>query len=107
MADIDFLSFDEVVEIHTEQLALYGGRDGFIDETVVRSALAQPRASMFGEYLHDDIAHMAAAYLFHLAASRGFVDGNKRTALLSTVEFLARNGYLLESPNDEVYDVTM
>jgi death-on-curing protein len=105
--ELDFLSFEDVVAIHTEQLRLYGGRDGFIDETVVRSAIAQPQASMFGSYLHEDIAHMAAAYLFHLAASQGFVDGNKRTALIAMVEFLGRNGYLLESANEEVYDVTM
>ena len=103
----DFLTFDDVVAIHSEQLALYGGRDGFVDEGQVRSAISQPHATMFGKYLHDDVAHMAAAYLFHLAASQGFVDGNKRTGLICAVEFLGRNGYLLDASNDEAYDVTM
>lgn len=107
MERIEFLSFEDVVAIHIEQLGLHGGRDGFIDETVVRSAIAQPQASMFGNYLHEDLAEMAAAYLFHLAASQGFVDGNKRTALIAAIEFLGRNGYLLDCSNQEVYDTTI
>ena len=107
MDEIDFLSFDDVVAIHAEQLALHGGRDGFIDEGVVRSAIAQPQASMFGDYLHQGLPEMAAAYLFHLAASQGFVDGNKRTAVVAALEFLARNGYDLDCSDLDVYDVTM
>jgi death on curing protein len=56
VSQIDFLSFDDVVAIHAEQLALYGGRDGFIDEGVVRSAVAQPQATMFRNFLHQDLA---------------------------------------------------
>ena len=107
MDPIDFLTFDDIVELHREQLAVYGGADGFIDENVVRSAVAMPQSTMFGEYLHSDIAEMAAAYLFHFAAAQGFVDGNKRTAVVATVEFLGRNGYVLDCTDMEVYDVTM
>ena len=80
MNGITFLTFDEVLQIHRRHLDVYGGRDGFIDRSIVESATAQPQASMFGQYLHEDIAHMAAAYLFHFAAAQGFVDGNKSTA---------------------------
>jgi death-on-curing protein len=103
----EFLTFEDVVELHAEQLARYGGREGFIDENVVRSAVAMPQAAMFGKYLHEDIAEMAAAYLFHFAAAQGFTDGNKRTALASSVEFLARNGYMLNCTDMDVYDLTM
>jgi death-on-curing protein len=36
-----------------------------------------------------------------------FVDGNKRTAALSLIEFLERNGYTLEATNDELYRFTI
>jgi death-on-curing protein len=104
---IQFLTIDDVIEIHSDQLARYGGGDGFIDRGVVESALAQPQATMFGQYLHTDIAEMAAAYLFHFAASQGFIDGNKRTAAVTTGVFLARNGYRLACTDDELYDVTI
>jgi death-on-curing protein len=107
MDEINFLSFDDLLEIHSRQLALYGGGEGFIDRNVVESALAQPQASMFGRYLHEDVAVMAAAYLFHFAAAQGFVDGNKRTAAGCATIFLARNGYDLDCTADELYELTM
>ena len=107
MGDITFLSFDDVLEIHQRQLALYGGQDGFIDRNVVESAAAQAQASMFGEYLHEDVAEMAAAYLFHFAAAQGFLDGNKRTAAGCATVFLGRNGYELDCTDDELYEMTI
>jgi len=50
---------------------------------------------------------MAAAYLFGFAASQGFTDGNKRTGAACATEFLARNGYQLGCPWEELYEVTM
>ena len=105
--EIIFLTFEQVADIHKEQLEQFGGQDGFIDRGVIESAVAQPKATMFGEYLHDDIAHMAAAYLFHLAAAQGFLDGNKRTGANAAITFLAMNGYDLNAQDMDIYDVTM
>jgi death-on-curing protein len=107
MDPIEFLTLDDILAIHTEQLQLHGGSAGFIDRSVVESATQQPRTTMFGQYLHPQINDMAAAYLYHFAASQGFSDGNKRTALVAAVEFLGRNGYSLDCTNDEIYEVTM
>jgi death-on-curing protein len=62
---------------------------------------------MFGEYLHEDIPHMAAAYLFHLATTQGFMDGNKRVALWCAIMFLRVNGYTLDVSPLEMYELTM
>jgi death-on-curing protein len=105
--EITFLTIDDLLELHSDQLARYGGMDGILDRNVVESALAQPQATMFGEFLHTDIAEMAAPYLFHFAAAQGFVDGNKRTAAVAAAVFLARNGYRLNCADDELYDVTI
>ena len=107
MDEIVFLSLDDVICIHRRQLELFGGQDGLLDQGVVESAIAQPRQTMFGEYLHDDIAHMAAAYLFHLATTQGFLDGNKRTALSSASVFLQLNGYAIAIDDDEMYPIAM
>jgi death-on-curing protein len=42
-----------------------------------------PRASFGETYLHKDLAHMAAAYAFHIAQNQPLLDGNKRTALVA------------------------
>jgi len=107
MSGIYFLTLKDVLAIHDDQLKRYGGRAGFIDENEVKSATAQPQAKMFGQYLHPDIAMMAAAHLFHFAASQGFADGNKRTGAATAAEFLARNGYMLSCGWEELYEVTM
>ena len=107
MDEITFLTWDEVLELHREQLETFGGQDGFIDRGVVESAIAQPKQTMFGEYLHDDIAHMAAAYLFHLATTQGFLDGNKRIALWCALTFLRINGYKISVTPLEMYELTL
>ena len=56
-----FLTLDDVIESHTEQIAAYGGGAGVRDIGLLQSALAQPEAMFGGQYLHADIFDMAAA----------------------------------------------
>jgi len=107
MDPIEFLTDDDIFEIHADQLQRYGGRAGVIDNNAVLSAAGSAQAQMFGQYLNEDIAEMAAAYLFGFAASQGFVDGNKRTGAACATEFLERNGYQLNCNWEELYDITM
>lgn len=102
--DIEFLSFEDLCEIHDRALAEFGeGMAGFIDEHAVRSAAAQAEAAVFGQYLHEFPAGMAAAYLFYLTRQQGFINGNKRTAVSAALEFLTRNGYRIRATTREVY----
>ena len=107
MAATDFLTAGDVLAIHEDQLARYGGQAGILDRNIVESAAAQAQQTMFGAYLHADLAMMAAAYLFHYAAAQGFVDGNKRTAAACAVIFLVRNGYDLDCTDEELYELTI
>jgi death-on-curing protein len=76
-----FLSLDDVLESHAEQIATYGGSDGIRDLNLLQSALAQPMATFDGSHLHADLFEMASAYLFHIELNHPFVDGNKRVGL--------------------------
>lgn len=87
-----FLTLEEVLAQHAEQLRRYGGTPGLRDEGLLRSALAQPESGFGGQWLHEDLAAMAAAYGFHLAQNHPFVDGNKRVAAACALLFLALNG---------------
>ncbi|WP_326705594.1 type II toxin-antitoxin system death-on-curing family toxin [Streptomyces cyaneofuscatus] len=62
------------------------------DAGLLESAVHRPSAAMFGEEAYPDLMDKAAALLQSLAANRPFFDGNKRTAWLSCVTFLAMNG---------------
>ena len=87
-----FLELDEVFAIHADQVEQYGGLAGMRDIELLKSAIAMPRASFGGDYLHTDVFEMTAAYLFHIARNHPFMDGNKRTAAVSAVVFLLMNG---------------
>ncbi|MFJ7492332.1 type II toxin-antitoxin system death-on-curing family toxin [Streptomyces sp. NPDC097727] len=62
------------------------------DVGLLESAAHRPSAAMFGEEAYPDPIDKAAALLQSLAINRPFFDGNKRTAWLSCVTFLAMNG---------------
>jgi death-on-curing protein len=102
-----FLTLDQVLAEHAEQLRRYGGSAGLRDERLLRSALGQPEASFGGVWLHEDLASMAAAYIFHLSQNHPFVDGNKRIAAAAGVLFLALNGQMMEADPDAFADIVM
>lgn len=97
-----FLSREAVDLIHEASLQAFGGADGVRDENALESALAQPMQEHF--YRQADLYQMAAAYAFHIAQNQPYIDGNKRTGLLSALNFLAENGILSDKPVDEYYD---
>jgi death-on-curing protein len=101
-----FLTIEIVLAFHQEQLGLFGGSPGLRDMGLLESALAQPLASFGGQYLHEDLHAMAAAYLFHIVQNHPFVDGNKRTGYICALAFLELNG--IATPFvEELYDITM
>jgi death-on-curing protein len=80
---------DIVLDIHEEQLALFGGPSGLRDPGLLQSALDRPRNRfVYGEV---DLAALAAAYAFGIARNHPFVDGNKRTAFATMIVFLGLN----------------
>jgi len=64
MIEPEFLSLEDVLLIHDEQLEAYGGIQGIRDKGLLESAVMTPQASFGGEYLHQDLFEMAAATLF-------------------------------------------
>ena len=103
MSEPDFLTLDEVLGIHADQIRVYGGASGLRDLDRLRSAIAMPETTFDGEYLHPSRFEMAAAYLFHLARNHPFVDGNERTALMCALVFLGLNGQRLRADPDDLY----
>ena len=91
MTSIRFLSVDDVLAIHADTIAHEGGLAGIREPGLLESAVLMPQQQFGSEYLHDGLPAMAAAYLFHIAQNHAFLDGNKRTAVLSALVFLAVN----------------
>ena len=85
---VQFLSLDEVLEIHTVLIDRYGGAEGVRDRGLLESALYRPKTGYYA-----DLIEMAAALFESLINNHPFVDGNKRVAFFSTDVFLRLNGY--------------
>lgn len=105
MTDPAFLTLDEVFGIHAEQIRHYGGASGLRDLALLQSALAMPETTFDGEFLHGTLFEMGAAYLFHIARKHPFVDGNKRTALMSALVFLGLNDERLLVQPDLLFEL--
>jgi len=96
-----FLALDEILPIHARSLAEHGGSDGVRDLGLVESALASAKNIFY--YTNGDLFDVAAGYAFHLAESQAFIDGNKRTAVVAAMVFLARNGVYVQPATWELY----
>ena len=87
MADRTYLTLDDVLWIHAEQLQLFGGASGVRDQGLILSALLRPQTGYYADAIEE-----AAALWESLTMNHGFVDGNKRVAFASTIVFLELNG---------------
>ena len=89
MSEPIWLDIDEVIDMHAEQLALFGGPEGIRDRGLLESAILRPVNQW--HYGQTDMAALAAAYAFGLARNHAFVDGNKRIAFHAMMVFLRGN----------------
>ena len=103
MSEPEFLTVDDVLLLHAEQLARYGGGDGLRDPGALDAAVAMAQQSFGGEFVHEDLFAMASAYAFHIAQNQPFVDGNKRAGLLAALVFLDLNGVAVSDPGERLY----
>lgn len=90
-----FLSLDEVLAIHGDQIQRYGGAAGIRDMAALQSAIAMPAVGIGESYVHEDLPAMAGAYLFHIVRNHPVVDGNKRVGAVAALVFLDLNGVTL------------
>jgi death-on-curing protein len=85
-----WLTYDQVIAIHSRQLRRFGGAAGLRDDGLLRSAIERPINKW--HYEQSELPELAAAYAFGLAKNHAFVDGNKRIAFMSMMTFLRKNG---------------
>lgn len=105
--DVLFLTLEEVLEIHEQQIEIYGGSHGLRDQGALESAVATPQATFGGELLHATIPAIAAAYLFHICQNHPFIDGNKRAGANAAVTFLFMNDWEPTFDEAELIDLVL
>jgi death-on-curing protein len=83
----DYLTVVEVLAIHEDQIARYGGSQGVRDHGLLEAALFRPQTGYYADLIDE-----AAALWESLSQNHPFVDGNKRTGFAVTYTFIAING---------------
>jgi death on curing protein len=98
---IEYLDLDDLLDIAREAV----GNDAAIgDYGLLESALARPRASVFGQDAYADLHLKAAALLHSLTRNHALVDGNKRLVWTACRTFLAINGEWISAPEDDRFE---
>ncbi len=98
----NFLTIEEVIAIHDDQIDQFGGSHGLRDMGALESAIFRPQMGYY-----DGLIEEAAAMMESLAMNHPFVDGNKRVAFAATEVFLGLNGHFIDCDSLEAYDYFM
>ncbi|PKL14971.1 MAG: type II toxin-antitoxin system death-on-curing family toxin, partial [Spirochaetae bacterium HGW-Spirochaetae-5] len=104
---VHFLTLAEAIEIHKNQIELYGGDYGVRDYNLLNSAIYFPQSTFDSTFLLENLFDMAAAYIYHISQNHPFIDGNKRAALVSGLVFLDFNGIEINDPDGLLYKMMM
>lgn len=94
----DYLTIADVIEMHDDQVAIYGGAHGVRDPGQLEAALFRPQTGYY-----EDLVAEAAALWESLSQNHPFVDGNKRTAFAAAFTFLLINGLQITANADETW----
>ena len=93
-----YLSIEDAIAFHDDQIKRFGGAEGIRDQGQLASAMFRPQSGYY-----DDLIAEAAALWESLAINYPFVDGNKRTSLIVTDVFLQLNGLLIDIADDDMW----
>ncbi len=94
-----FLSYEQVLRIHSRLIDLYGGIHGLRDAALLQSALDRAENRLFYEP-ETSVAALAGAIGWGLIKNHVFLDGNKRVGLAAVLAFLEVNGHRLTCDTD-------
>ncbi|GEL19492.1 type II toxin-antitoxin system death-on-curing family toxin [Pseudonocardia asaccharolytica] len=100
----EYLTLDSLLLIAARAV---GSEVAVRDYGLLESALARPQATVFGADAYPSLHGKAAALLHSLVRNHALVDGDKRLAWQATAVFLWLNGYDVDAPDDDLFDLVM
>ncbi|MFV2016865.1 MAG: type II toxin-antitoxin system death-on-curing family toxin, partial [Candidatus Heimdallarchaeota archaeon] len=99
-------SIEQILEAHKKSIQRFGGEKGILHkEQLVSFVESMNQAFIFGQ---KDTIGLASWIVVRLVQNHYFVDGNKRVALATMLNFLKSNGCDWQTAtNDFFYSLTM
>ena len=105
MTEPVWIAVEDCLSCHDKLLARFGGAGGVRDVGLLASALARPR-HLFAHGTRT-LFDMAAAYAHGVVGNHPFIDGNKRTGLLTAALFLEANGVRFAAAEEDAVVQTL
>lgn len=99
MNEPNWITKEECLAFHSMLVAHFGGSDGIRDEGQLDTSLNRPKQQF--HYEQATLLQLAATYASGLVKSHPFMDGNKRTGLMTCQLFLESNGYQFNASEEE------
>ena len=93
--------------IHSIAIEETGGLHGVRDRHAILTLEELPKQKAFGKELYPTIFDKAAIYARNIIMSHSFIDGNKRTAMMTASVFLEDNGYWITAKEGEIEDFAL
>ena len=90
---MDYLSAEDILRLHSVVIDETGGSHGVRDGGAIASLEHLPKQEAFGKELYPSLFQKAGLYIRNIIFSHPFIDGNKRTAMITADVFLQLNGY--------------
>lgn len=101
---MNVLTLEQLLELHVSVIIASGGSQGLRDLGRLEAVVAVQRQVVFGEELYKSPYEKAAALIRGVIADHPFVDGNKRTGMLTGITFLRINGLVFKAKQGEIED---
>ena len=99
------ISIEDILSLHDYSIKDFGGSSGIRDRNLLESAIARPFQTFDRQGLYPSAIEKAAALGESLIINHPFIDGNKRTGLLSIHALLLEYNFSLTAGEGEVYDL--
>jgi death-on-curing protein len=101
------LTLEQLLELHALVVDSTGGSAGLRDLGRLEAAIATQSQIVFGEELYSSLLDKAAAIIRAIIADHPFIDGNKRTAMLTGLTLLDINGVSFSAKKREIEDLAV
>ncbi len=95
-----WLELSDCLAFHEELLSRFGGLSAVRDEGLLDSELNRPQQAL--AYGKPSLFDLAASYASGIIRNHPFLDGNKRTGVMTAALFLEINGCRFMAPEEEV-----
>jgi len=73
----------------------------------LESSITQPFQEIGGQELYPTLVSKASMLYYFCIKNHPFEDGNKRMGIFVLIIYLAKNGYWLDTTNEELFDMTV